>query len=130
MKRSIALTAIVVLGGLPVSACGAAHLVSAAAAHSAAKPATTGLASGALDARGLSSVPATTGAPAWLAICGMSVNNTWPPAAAGFGPVITSDASAMKLAQCYFSGSPNRLHPTTRQISGIHGSSSTTPADR
>src|SRR5215469_2492358 len=129
MKRSIALTAIVVLGGLPVSACGAAHLVSAAAAHSAAKPATTGLASGALDARGLSSVPATTGVPAWLAICGMSVNDTWPPAAAGFGPVTTSNTSAMKLAQCYFSDGTNRLHTTTRQISVIY-ESSTAPADR
>jgi len=129
MKRSIALTAMVVLGGLPVSACGAAHLVSAAAAHSAAKPATTALAPGALDARGLSSVPAKTGVPAWLAICGMSVNDTWPPPAAGFGPVITSNTSAMKLAQCYFSGSPNRLHPTTRPISVIY-ESSTAPADR
>jgi hypothetical protein len=127
MKRSIALTAIVLLGGLPVSACGAAHPVSAA--HSAPKPATTALAAGALGARGLSSVSAKTGVPAWLAICGMSVNNTWPPPTAGFGPVITSNASAMKLAQCYFSGFPNRLHPTTRQISGIYGLS-TTPADR
>jgi hypothetical protein len=127
MKRSIALAAILVLGGLPVWAGAAVHLASTATAYSAPARVTTALTAGALGTRGLSSATAKMPVPSLLAICGMSVNNPWLPPAVEFGSVNTSDVSALKLAQCYFNGTLRPLHRPTPQINGISGAF-TTPA--
>jgi hypothetical protein len=127
MKRSIALAALLALGGLPVWAGAAAHLAATAAAHPAPTRATTPLTGSALDMRGLSSTTAKMPVPTLLAICGMSVDNPWPPSTAEFGSVNASDISALKLAQCYFSGTFRPFHRTTPQIDGISGAF-TTPA--
>jgi hypothetical protein len=122
MKRSIALAAILALGGLPVWAGAAVHLASTAAAHPAPARVTTALTAGALDTRGLSSARAKTAVPTLLAICGMSVTGPWPPPTVQFGPVNTSDTPALRLAQCYFNRSLGPVHPTTLPINGISGS--------
>jgi hypothetical protein len=120
MKRSIALAAILALGGAPVAACAVAHLAPNAAAHSGPTRGTTAITTGALSPQVFPSSAAKTPVRAGLAICGMSVNNTWPSPAAGFRPVNTGTVSAVKL-QCYFNDSPSPLHQTTLQIDGIFG---------
>jgi hypothetical protein len=127
MKRSIALAAILALGGLPVWAGAAVHLASTATAHPARARVTTALTAGALDTRGRSTATAKMPVPTLLAICGMSVNNPWPPPTVEFGSVNTSDISGLKLAQCYFNGTLGPLHRTATQINGISGPF-TTPA--
>jgi hypothetical protein len=122
MKRSIALAAILVLGGLPAGADGVAHLASAAAAYPALAPVTPALTAGTQDARGRPGPAAKMATPALLAICGMSVNNPWPPPTAGLGPVETGNMFTVKLAQCYFSDLRHPLHHTTPQINGLPGS--------
>jgi hypothetical protein len=120
MKRSVALAALLILGVLPVSASAVAHLTPNATVHPGPARAITALTTGALRAWVLSSSAAKAAVPAWLAICGMSVNNAWPPPTAGFGPVNTGTISAVKL-QCYFNDSPNSLHGTAPQIDEIFG---------
>jgi len=120
MNRSVALAAILTLGGVAVSASAAAYLAPSVAAHPGPAAAVAALTTGAPGARALPSQAAKTAAPTWLAICGMSVNKTWPSRTAGFGPENVSTISAVKL-QCYFSDSPNPLHQVRPPIDGIFG---------
>jgi hypothetical protein len=128
MKRSIALAAILVLGGLPVGADAVAHLASNAAAYPAPAQVAPALTAGTQDAWGLPGPAAKMAAPTLSAICGMSVNNPWPPPTAGLGPVDTGNMLTVKLAQCYFSDPGQPLHRTTPRINGLPGSL-TTPAN-
>jgi hypothetical protein len=108
MKRSIALAAVLILGVLPVSASAVAYLAPNAAAHSGPARVTSALTADALGARVLPSPAEKASAPARLAICGMTVNNTWP------------SPTAVKL-QCYFNDSPNPLHRAAPQIDQVFG---------
>jgi hypothetical protein len=122
MKRSIALAATLVIGGLPAGAVAVAHWASTAAAY----PAPAQVTAGERDAQGLPG-PAAEMTPSWLAICGMSVNNPPPSSTAWLGSVNSEDMPAVKLAQCYFSNLQEPLNRTTLHINGVPGLF-TTPA--